>query len=123
MNHYQKSVALDLLGRTREGIRTLVNALGDEFFEKHAKVETTYTLIGSTPQNIYRSVYTDDQYTDQVTKAELVETQDDFIQIRFTIRYVDRFVWGNLNRVFSIHKKDVGQHPDIIRVTEKVVLV
>lgn len=124
MTNYQKSIALDLLGRTREGIKTLVDALGDEFFSEHVEIKYEYSLIKEDPKQLYRLLFKEDIYTDMVTFAQLIELEDNFLQVAFTIKYGDKAhnVWGKLNRVRTINKKDVDQFHEVINVTEKVVL-
>lgn len=124
MTNYQKSIALDLLGRTREGIKILIDALGDEFFNEHTEVKYEYSLINKDPKQLYRLLFGEDIYTDMVTSAQLNELEDNFLQVAFTIKYGDKVhhVWGRLNRVRTINKKDVDQFPEVINVTERVVL-
>ena len=124
MNNYQKSVALNLLGRTREGINTLIDALGDEFFENHATVEEKYILTGLTPKETYLAVYPKDQYVDNVTAVELKELETSFLQLVFTIKYIDQEhnVWGTLYRTKTINKKNIEQYSNAIQVEKKVVL-
>lgn len=125
MNQYQKSIALDLLGRKRDGIKAIINALGDEFFNKHAEIKYEYSLISQNPKQIYSLLYGEDQYTNMVTCAELRELEESFLQVHFTIKYTDKFnnVWGNVNRTFTVNKKNIEQYPKVFTVKEKIILM